>query len=231
MSAGAESLDDSTLDPSRDTIVPITGVAMTGAVGQVGIVAASNAENRAAIQRRTTSGTVSRSSVTSDGAIDLELVGKADAGADVEARVAEILRDALAERGRTVGQLQRPEDDRGDDRVLEIDGRRVGVQITTVVPDTSFFRPREIDASVQLHADRDTVTRWIVDAISKKNKRYPESDRRSRILALDCDLFAVIGWPPAINSTSPEIQNACLGWSGVWLIGPTAETSVRLTAR
>ncbi len=92
------------------------------------------------VDSKPASGGRSHSKVDRDGTFTVELSGQLHKGRANEARVLKVLLQALRNRGVAAGALVGGQDHRGEDALVDLEGRRIAVQVVTVPVDPSLWR-------------------------------------------------------------------------------------------
>jgi hypothetical protein len=208
---------------SWDAAVSVEGVEGKAKVGQVGVAALSRTESGTRIQYKSSVGTESNSEVTDEG-VKLELLGTDDIGREGEPTVTERIEDALRARGHAVGRRD-AKDDRGEDARLVCDGRTLIIQVVTAPGDPKFLA-EAANGSAQIEWTRSAAAGWLEQAIDRKRLRYDPASKQSMLLAIDVRHVGVV-----VDLIDPNLHDkaTAAGFFGVWLVGPTAETTVMLS--
>jgi hypothetical protein len=208
---------------SWDAAVSVQGVETKAEVGQLGWAARSLAEGEERIHYKSPAGTESSSEVK-DGKLTLELRGTKDIGGPGEAAVIERIEDALRAQGHAVSRGD-AEDERGEDGLIVCDDRTVIIQVVTAPGD-----PRLLAAAAKGVArtedTRSAAASWLERAIDSKASRYAAVHKQSMLLAIDVrHVGVVIG----LIDSNIRAKATTAGFAAVWLVGPTTDTTVRLS--
>jgi len=174
------------------------------------------------------SGTTSEARQRLDGSVALEITGARGVGRPSEGRVAKTLRQRLAEDGHEVTILDGA-DDRGEDRLLDVDGRRFVLQVTTAPAAPDFWRDA-VASSVRTDVTESHAASWLREPIAMKALRSSIGERRSIVLAIDARHAGVLGLGPLLTEYirhygPPVIE---FGFASVWVVGPTVSQCARL---
>lgn len=150
-----------------------------------------------------------------------------EVGEHGESRVLELVIAVLSAHGQAPIRLEASGKD--EDRVLEIQGERVILQIVTSPPDAKFWAAvsKKPMASQQQIA---VATRWINDAIVRKANKYPDAVKTQMLLAVDIGHVGVLCSPVLLKSYLATFGDPSEKYyfGGVWLVGPTEDRCARL---
>lgn len=120
-------------------------------------------------------------------------------------------------------------DQAGEDRVLQIAGERVTLQIVTATPNISFWSgvakgANKVDVPISEAAG------WVNNAIREKARLYPSTFKASMLLAVDVAHMGVLAAPSLRDQYLHMFgdPSALFQFGGVWLVGPTENHCVRL---
>jgi hypothetical protein len=172
-------------------------------------------------------GVSSRTRLTSD-SVSLCTTGAKGIGREGELRVLNTLVRKLALQG-LPAKKSSGQDNRGEDAILIIAGRRIVVQIVTAPLESEFWRKasggtasREVDLLCALEGLR--------AAIDKKVLRIAPRDRAKILLAIDANHAGIFGTKRIVDEYtgrfgSPDTE---YGLDSVWIVGPTIEYCARL---
>lgn len=147
-------------------------------------------------------------------------------------RVCETLRNALLGRGERWGPfyLRDRSDDDVDATACDDSGHRLDVQVTRVERAAWRELGRAGQADVGLSAQE--MAAAIVEAAESKGKsKYPDQQRRERVLALDAvrspgHVLGGVVEAVAVDDYTKRVR--ALGFRAVWLVGPTTALTYRL---
>jgi hypothetical protein len=177
------------------------------------------------VDYRPASGGQSVSQTDATGAFQADLSGSLERGRPGEPHVMKILAQVLRANGHDVRSVGGDRDDRGQDGLLSIDGRQVEVQIVSLPVDPQLWQELATRQASSRSGDRLVAVGLVRAALEHKAGRAT-----GILLALDASHFgAMVG---------SKLVDAYIGMHGnpadefslvdVWIIGPTARSSVRL---
>lgn len=208
--------------------VSLTGVECKGFAGQVGTVNDSpTSVGGRRISYTAPTGARSDASQTGDRLV-IQVEPPIDVGTRGESRVLACVVANLAMAG--ISSTVLPADDQaGEDRILQIAGDRVTLQIVTATPDASFWK-RVSKGATEVHAELSEAAEWINTAISEKARLYPSEFKSCMLLAVDVGHMGVLadsalGTHYLQSYSDPTTRH---GFGGVWLVGPTESNVLRL---
>lgn len=167
------------------------------------------------------------STLTSDDRFVAELSGGLRAGTKNEGHVVKVLVQALRARGKHVVRRRDAKDNRGEDAILEIDGRRTVVQIVSLPATENGWR---LLASGRMFPLSDCLV-GVVQML-RQSLELKRGKAVGALLAVDAShIGAVVG---------PELVRAYIDTHGepdrefdllqTWLVGPTTTSTMRLSA-
>lgn len=218
-------------DQCRAPIDPSTSMTRNGCkvrAGQLGTVVDSPTP-AGGQEVRYTAPTGARSETSLDaGRLTVQIKPPVDVGTRGESRVLACVVAHLAMSGTASTPLP-ASDKRGEDRVLQISGDRVALQVVTAAPDALFWA-RVARGSADAHATLAEAASWIERAISDKAMSYPRAFKSSMLLAIDVAHMGALA-SPALGTHylqtygDPATRHA---FGGVWLVGPTEHHVLRL---
>jgi hypothetical protein len=208
--------------------VSLTGVECKAVAGQVGTVNdGSTSVGGRHISYTAPTGARSDASLVGSRLV-IQVKPPMDVGTRGESRVLACVVANLAMAGKSSTLL--PADDQaGEDRILQIAGDRVILQIVTATPDASFWN-RVAKGAAEAHAELPEAAGWIDTAISEKARLYPSEFKSCMLLAVDVGHMGVLA-DSALSThylqtySDPTIRH---GFGGVWLVGPTENNVLRL---
>ena len=179
------------------------------------------------VESRPASGGRSVSRIDQAGALVVELSGPLVKGRANQKKALGVLIEALQARG-SVAEIfdeDEPEDHRGEDGLINLDGQRVVVQIVSVPADQSAWRKlASAGAASQGSTFAETVEIVRQSLLHKKGKAT------GTILVLDASHFGAMAGPKLVDAYlqkygDPEIEFLLLE---AWLVGPTVISTFRL---
>lgn len=208
--------------------VTLTGVEAKAIAGRVGAVADETTEaGGQEIRYAAPSGAHSKS-VLVEGQVHAQIEPPVDVGRRGESRVFQCVLAQLVAVGLAPVSLP-ASDQAGEDRVIQVGGERVTLQIVTASPDMSFWGG-VARGSQALRAEIGVAAGWINKAILEKSDKYPESVKSSMLLAVDVAHFGVLSSPRLLSTYLGIYGDPSLKFQfgGVWLVGPTERHCTRL---
>ncbi|MGH7469642.1 MAG: hypothetical protein ACRENP_16965 [Longimicrobiales bacterium] len=164
-----------------------------------------------------------------DGAqVTIHISGTGGVGQQGEIRVAERLRLSLANAGHHVTILDGL-NDRGEDRLITVDGIRLVLQVTVTPNRSDFWREAHI-SSASTQVTRQHALQWLRDPIVYKAQRTPLEDRRQTLLAIAALHSGVIASPFFRDEYGQHFgcPSTEFGFASVWVVGPHDQFCGRL---
>jgi len=149
-------------------------------------------------------------------------------GRDNETRVAKALADRLSVDGSTV-RVEEGDDDRGEDRLLVVDGRSFVLQIITAPADSGFWRAAS-STTASIREPLSEAVMWLRGAIEQKGTKTPEDQANSTVLAIDSWHSSVLTKQDLLAEYLSRFGSprAEYGFASVWIVGPTSDWCARL---
>jgi hypothetical protein len=177
------------------------------------------------VDYRSASGGQSVSQTDATGAFQADLSGSLERGRPGEWHVMKVLAQVLRANGYDVRSVVGLRDDRGQDGLLLIDGSKVEVQIVSVPSDPQLWNELANLRCSSRSGDRLVAVDWIRAALEHKKGKA-----KGTLLALDASHFGAMVGPKLVNAYLSMYRNPADEFSlrDVWIIGPTALSSVRL---
>jgi hypothetical protein len=189
------------------------------------IESASGPDGRT-VDARPPSGGRSLSSVDSSGTLTADLSGRLERGTDGQWHVLKVLVEALRGRGDTVERLPAKDarDDRGEDGMLSLNGKRVPVQAVSLPVDKSTWKELSSRGATSIEGAAVEIIRQAL--VLKKGKAA------GTILALDAAHIGAIASPSVVAAYvakhgDPEKE---FGLLEAWIVAPTVGSTIRLLA-
>jgi hypothetical protein len=191
----------------------------------VGLVLEGHPENPAGrrLDSSPASGGRSLSTVDGEGGFRIELSGPLERGRPGEWHVLKVLKKVLAAEGHEVLQLSGARDHHGQDALLEIDGERTEVQITSIPQDV--WKQLADGKDVVLEGDLDTAVALVRQAVLKM-----ATSGRGVLLAIDAAQVAVFVNSRLVEKYLQRFDDPSqeCGYADVWIVGPTTRSTIRL---
>jgi len=136
-----------------------------------------------------------------------------------------VLIQARQGRGDDVVRLAGARDDRGEDRLLLINGRRVVVQFVSVPADQSVWKELSIGGTSRTSGSSEQAVQLIREALTHKKCKAADT-----LLVLDAAHLGAIVCPSLVESYheahgDPETEFALFE---AWIVGPTVRSTLRL---
>jgi hypothetical protein len=159
------------------------------------------------------------------GAFTVELSGPLNKGCANQQRVLGVLVQALRERGSVASLVDGSHDDRGEDGLLDLDGRRVPVQVVSMPADQSVWAELSARGVVYRSGPFDAAVKMVRQSLVHKKGKAIRT-----LLVLDACHFAAIIGPSLVRAYheaygDPEVEFSLIE---AWLVGPTARSAFRL---
>ena len=175
-------------------------------------------------------GVRSRTRLSSNGLVSLDVRGAKGIGREGERQLAETLRTKLQQEG-VSARVSAGQDNRGEDAIFNANGHTLVVQAVTAPAESEFW----FEASAGLasrQVDSPDVVQLLRRAILDKVRKYPLSQRANILLAIDARHAGVLASKPVVDGYlgrygSPGVE---FGFASVWVVGPTGEYCCRLGA-
>ncbi len=135
------------------------------------------------------------------------------------------LAQVLRAQGRDIRSVEGARDDRGQDGLLLIDGCQVDVQIVSLPVDPQFGKELATRGAASRSGDRLAAVDLVRAALEHKDLKA-----KGTLLALDASHFGAIVGSKLVDDYLSMYGNPAVEFSlvGVWIIGPTTRSSVRL---
>lgn len=200
-----------------DTALPVGLLAISG----------SPRDQTYRIQVQTHGGTRSDARLH-DGAVTLSVTGASDVGRRGEPDALNTLLAALRDQGLSPAQST-ANDERGEDAVIEISGRRYIIQFVTVPPSSRFWH-RAARGTGETAAGIESALRWIRQAALAKFQNTSPRERPKTVLALDAHHAGVLASKQifiAYLSCYPDPHSE-FGFAATWLVGPDTSSSAQI---
>jgi hypothetical protein len=177
------------------------------------------------VDYRPASGGQSVSQTDATGAFQADLSGFLERGRPGEQHVMKILTQALRANGHDVLSVGGARDDRGQDGLLSIDGRQVEVQIVSLPVDPQLWKELATRRASARSGDRLVAVKLVRAALEHKAGKA-----MGTLLALDAAHFGAMVGSKLVDAYISMHGNPADEFSlvDVWIIGPTARSSVRL---
>jgi hypothetical protein len=216
---------------SRDKQTELESMQTKASGGPLGTVNDSPASpNRPhSIAVRTPLSANSEAHLRSDGSVSFVASGRPDVGAPGEPYVRDILMQRLTADGSNVILLPGASDSRGEDALLQVDGRCFTLQVTSVPADSAYWCAAA-QRSARTDADINGAVQWLREAIVRKSS---VDDRPGTILAIDARHAGVLAdsaiadaYRTRYGSPTSEFR-----FAQVWIVGPTETHCTRLYGR
>lgn len=162
------------------------------------------------------------------GLYTVEVTGVGGVGKKSEGRISETLRLALIATGRTA-TIQPGADDRGEDRLLTVDARTFGLQIT-IAPNAPDFWHKAHLSSASTQVGQAHALGWLRAPLEEKARRLSPAQLANTVLAIDVTHAGVIADSAfrdryVVRYGSPDAE---FGFAAVWVVGPNPEYCGRL---
>jgi len=162
------------------------------------------------------------------GQFEVHVQGSGGVGAPAEGRIAVLVRDTMRSEGLRVEILD-GDDDRGDDRRLNVDGTTYGFQVTVAPSAQEFWRDARVSsASTQVPLKH--AIEWLRGPIVEKAFGVPRSQLEQTILAVDVTHAGAVANPQFVShylQTYPAPSHE-FGLASVWVVGPSPVLCRRL---
>ena len=187
------------------------------------------------VEYNPSSGGRSVSEIDAAGSFEFALSGPLQIGRAAEWYVMKTLVNALRASGETAHQLTghsaRVRDDRGEDGLVEINGRRFFVQIEVVPSDKALWRDLSRGSASRAGGPWDAVE-LVRAAIERKASRLAPDARRSTLLVLDASNFGALASRQLVVAYlarygDPEVE---FNFPQTWIVGPTKASTIRIVA-
>jgi hypothetical protein len=177
------------------------------------------------VDARPASGGRAFSRTDSEGGFEIELSGVLARGRDNEGHALETLVEALRAVGREAFRTNDGQDDRGEDGVIEIKGKRCVVQVVSVPVAPILWRQLAAIGRVQAKGTVDDAVSMLREALEHKRGKAIGT-----ILVLDAAHFGASIGPSLVEAYNahhgdPERE---FSLAEAWLVGPTARSTFRL---
>src|SRR6266508_247384 len=176
------------------------------------------------VDSKPASGGRSHSKVDRDGTFPLELSVKLHKVRANEARVLKVLLQALRNRGVAAGALVGGQDHRGEDALVDLEGRRIAVQVVTVPVDPSLWRHLSAKGIAIKSGTLGDAVQMIREALNHK------APSNGMLLVLDVSHLSAIVGPKLVAAYHEAYGDLSREFSfhSVWLVGPTARSVYQL---
>ncbi len=176
------------------------------------------------VDYRPASGGTSLSETDSEGSFRAALSGALERGTPAQKRVMEILIQLLRASGNEVRSLPGARDDRGEDGLLQLNGRQLTVQIVTTPTDPGLWE--ELTAGDASRAG----TQGEAVRLLRQTLEHKGLTAKGTLLAIDAGGFGALVGPRLVEAylAAHGDPAAEFSFNQVWIVGPTARSSVRL---
>jgi hypothetical protein len=176
------------------------------------------------VESRPASGGRSYSTTAKDGSFTAEVSGALDRGRTGESHALKILTQALRERGDEVIEVPGACDDRGEDGLLVINGRRVVVQVVSLPVERGFWRELSFHGTAIRRGTSEEAVQLVRQALIRKAGKAVGT-----LLVLDATHFGAFISPSLVKAYQqaygdPETEFALFE---AWIVGPTARSAFR----
>lgn len=177
------------------------------------------------VDSKPASGGRSHSRVDRDGTFTVELSGQLDKGRANEARVLKVLLQAMRNRGLAAGPVVGAQDHRGEDALVELDSRRIAVQVVTVPIDPSLWKHLSSAGVATRSGTLEDAVQMIREALAHKAQTA-----KGTLLALDVSHISAIVGPRLVETYHAAYGdlNREFSFDSVWLVGPTVRSVYNL---
>ena len=175
----------------------------------------------------THSGASITSWVDADGRFRSTVVGPLEGGRDAEWHALKVFQKALGSQGIPSVEIHGAQDDRGEDRLIVIGGRKHVVQTVSVPADPSVWRSIAEEGAV-LEGDLLDAVQFVRTSIERKLHHASDS-----ILLLEASALGAVLGPRLVDAYverfgDPESE---LGAAQVWIVGRTGRDVLRVGGR
>lgn len=200
-------------------------LAITGQPVGIVVEGPPDAPDGRRVDSRPASGGRSYSVTDGAGEFTAELSGSLNKGRANESHVLDVLIQALRDSGRSAASIAGSRDDHGEDGLLELDGRRVGVQIVSVPVDQSLWKDLSSQDRVNRSGTIDDAVEMIRQALVHKKDKAAGT-----LLVLDVAYFGALVGPSLVRAYHKAHGNPEREFSLVeaWLVGPTSRSAFRM---
>jgi hypothetical protein len=201
---------------------------MSMSLGSPATVAEQNLSDQRRLQVNSGAGTRSLSTLSNTGEINIVADGRPDIGKKSEARVQDILLDCLRSVGHVATLIDGARDEYGEDGLVILDGDRMTIQITAVVPSDEFWhQSAKGGAAISGFASQGAT--WLHAAIMRKVGAIAQEQRRTTVLAIDARHLGVLVDPTVLIAYEKDYGScARFGFRAAWVVGPVVAHSSRL---
>ena len=217
----------SSLDQS--VTVELVGVEARGEVGDVGPVIEERDPSGEQFRIRTQTPKGARShELLADGVVSLDIHGPTETGRKGEARVLDTLLNTLRQEG-LQPVLEAGRDERGEDGILLLQDERLTLQVVSVPGCPELWRDANRGSATTSVTVADAA-KWIRDAVSAKYTNTSPAERATTIVVLDAGLAGILSAHEVADAYLATYGNPHMefGLASIWLVGPTASTTMRL---
>ena len=187
------------------------------------------------VEYNPSSGGRSVSETDAVGSFDVALSGPLQVGRGAEPHVITTLINALRASGETAHQLTghsaRIRDDRGEDGLVEINGRQFFVQIEVVPSDEGLWRDLSRGSASRAGGLWEAVE-LVRATIERKASRLAPDARRSTLLVLDASNVGALASRRLVVAyleryDEPEVE---FDFPQTWIVGPTKKSTIRIVS-
>jgi len=179
------------------------------------------------VESRPAEGGRAESWIDQAGAFVAELSGPLHKGRANQNRALGVLIEALCARGSVAESIDevKPDDHRGEDGLINLDGQRVVVQIVSVPVDQSPWRELASAGGARKSGTFEDAVEMVRQALVHKKGRAIDA-----ILVLDASHFGAIIWPALVDAYHRKYGDPEAEFSlrEAWLVGPTVRSTFRL---
>ncbi|MBI3843527.1 MAG: hypothetical protein HY292_02700 [Planctomycetes bacterium] len=148
-----------------------------------------------------------------------------DRGRAAEPHVMKVLVESLGRAGRNAQPVPTARDEDGADGCLSLDGRLVDVQVVMMVVDPDLWQELAAEKETKRAGSIDEAVRIVRTCIEKKSRKA-----KNTLLALDASHFGALVSTQLVHAYLAKHRDPVseFAFSEVWIVGPTARSSVRL---
>jgi len=169
------------------------------------------------------------------GSFDVALSGPLQIGRAAERHVMKTLVNAIQASGETAHEptrhSARARDERGEDGLLEINGRLFPVQIVVVPSDQTLWRDLSMGSASRAGEPSEAVE-LVRAAIEHKASHLEPGARRSTVLALDASNLGALASQALVVTylaryDDPKVE---FNFAQTWIVGPTVASTIMVVA-
>ncbi len=142
-----------------------------------------------------------------------------------EAQALRLAVQAMRSRGASVRILEGARDDRGEDHLLEVSGKRVAVQVVSIPVDQQFWWELARTRSVQAFRSLDDAVGIVREAVDCRR-----DTARGAILILDASHIGAMCGPRLVDAYTRTYGSVDAEYdlSECWIVGPTSRSAFRI---